>query len=187
MLPTSGLPETPLRFCSARCRTPAPFVHVGNIRGTKCGNHFGLILVLGMPSHWTLEPVSNSLTKLLCRSSATASRAGPPQKTIAVELNALQRRMVSTILRIPQNSGETAAEYVKRRGQNAGRHCTQMGNWSSRWFKRAQDWNELAQSTEQAQLASTIATLQGCWMVCPAQPLFSSCGLQSWVLPCRPH
>ena len=66
----------------------------------------------------------------------------PPQKTIAVELNALQRRMVSSILRIPQNSGETAAEYVKRRGQNSGRHCTQMGKLSSRWFKRARNWNE---------------------------------------------
>ena len=65
----------------------------------------------------------------------------PPQRTISLELEALQRRMVATILRIPQIPGETAADYVKRRGHVAGRHCRQTGMWSSRWFKRAQDWN----------------------------------------------
>ena len=65
----------------------------------------------------------------------------PPQKTISLELDVLQRRMVATILRIPQISGETAANYVKRRGHAAGQHCRQTGKWSSRWFKRAQDWN----------------------------------------------
>ena len=66
----------------------------------------------------------------------------PPQRTIAGELDAMQRRMTATAMRIPMHPGEGAPEYVRRRGRAAARQCKLAGNWSRRWFKRVVDWHD---------------------------------------------
>ena len=66
----------------------------------------------------------------------------PPQKTIANEVDGLQRKMVASAMRIPRYPGEDAADFVRRRGRAAALQCRQSGQWSQRWFKRATDWNK---------------------------------------------
>ena len=66
----------------------------------------------------------------------------PPQRVVAQELDCMQRKMVSTVLRTPRHPGEDTADFVKRRGRIAGRKCRSVGQWSQRWFTRAVEWNE---------------------------------------------
>ena len=65
----------------------------------------------------------------------------PPQRTIAGELDGMQRKMVATVMRIPRYPGEETPGYVRRRGRAAASHCKRVGTWSQRWFKRAVDWH----------------------------------------------
>jgi len=65
----------------------------------------------------------------------------PPQPTIAGELDAMQRKMVATAMRIPKYPGEEVPSYVRRRGRAAARQCKLAGTWSQRWFKRVVDWH----------------------------------------------
>jgi len=66
----------------------------------------------------------------------------PPQRTIAGELDSMQRKMTATAMRISMHPGEGAPEYVRRRGRAAARHCKLAGNWSQRWFKRVVNWHD---------------------------------------------
>ena len=66
----------------------------------------------------------------------------PPQKTVARELDDMQRKMYATIARIPRHPAEATDQYVRRRGREAATACRLAGTWSSRWFKRACKWNE---------------------------------------------
>ena len=66
----------------------------------------------------------------------------PPQKTIALELDSMHRKMVATAMRIQRYPFEDIADFVRRRGRAAAVQCRQTGQWSRRWFKRAADWNE---------------------------------------------
>ena len=65
----------------------------------------------------------------------------PPQRQIANELNAVQRKMVAILLRLTPTDGETREQFVRRRGRAARQLCLQCGIWSSRWFRRALDWD----------------------------------------------
>ena len=65
----------------------------------------------------------------------------PPQKTIAKEVDGLQRKMVATLQRVPKYPGEDLGDYVRRRGRLAGTSCRASGLWSKRWFTRAASWN----------------------------------------------
>ena len=65
----------------------------------------------------------------------------PPQRTIAAELDGIQRKMVATAMRIPKYPGEELPNYVRRRGRAAARQCKLAGTWSQRWFKRVIDWH----------------------------------------------
>ena len=65
----------------------------------------------------------------------------PPQKTIANEVDCLQRKMVATLQRAPKYPGEELPDYVRRRGRLAASSCRAAGSWSKRWFSRVVDWN----------------------------------------------
>ena len=65
----------------------------------------------------------------------------PPQRQIANELNAVQRKMVAILLRLTPTDGETREQFVRRRGRAARQLCLQCGIWSLRWFRRALAWD----------------------------------------------
>ena len=66
----------------------------------------------------------------------------PPQKVIAQEVDCMQRKMVSTLLKTPRYPDGEAADFIRRRGRLAAGKCREVGQWSHRWFRRALDWNE---------------------------------------------
>ena len=66
----------------------------------------------------------------------------PPQRTIGGEVDSVQCKMVSSILRVQRRSFEEPAEYCRRRNRDASALCRQLGLWSSEWFKRALAWHE---------------------------------------------
>ena len=69
----------------------------------------------------------------------------PPQKQIADELDTLQQKMSTILVRVPRSPGEDAASFVRRRGRIVRKHCKEKGLWSVRWFQRAVAWdNHLA-------------------------------------------
>jgi len=65
----------------------------------------------------------------------------PPQRTIADELDGVQRKMMATAMRISRYPGEELPDYVRRRGRAAARQCKLTGTWSQRWFKRVIAWH----------------------------------------------
>ena len=65
----------------------------------------------------------------------------PPQRQIANELDALQQKMVASLVRLPPAPGEEAADYVRRRGRLARKFCAKQGVWSQHWFTRAVCWD----------------------------------------------
>ena len=66
----------------------------------------------------------------------------PPQRMIANELDAIQRKMIANVQRIPRYPGEDVGDFVKRRGRAAAHTCRISGPWSHKWFRRCLDWNE---------------------------------------------
>ena len=68
-----------------------------------------------------------------------------PQKQIAHELDATQRKMIAIacpILRVPDEDTEA---FFKRRGRHAGSIARDAGLWSKHWFDRALAWDEHVQ------------------------------------------
>ena len=66
----------------------------------------------------------------------------PPQATIASELDAVQRKMLATLLRLQPLPYETFKQFSQRRGRAARKLCVEVGLWSKRWFQRVLNWNE---------------------------------------------
>ena len=65
----------------------------------------------------------------------------PPQASIAAEVDTLQRKMTSILLRLSPMPGEEVQQFVRRRGRAARSLCTEHGWWSKRWFKRTVAWD----------------------------------------------
>ena len=65
----------------------------------------------------------------------------PPQRRVAQELDQLQGKMVSILLRMPRRPGEAINEYCRRRNREAAKKCKKVGLWSLHWFKRAVAWD----------------------------------------------
>ena len=66
----------------------------------------------------------------------------PPQTQVGEELDRVQRTMVATIIDIARVPGESAQDFVRRRGRAAAAKCRQHGLWSDQWFTRAVRWDE---------------------------------------------
>ena len=66
----------------------------------------------------------------------------PFQKTVAVEMDAMQVNMVSMISRVPKNDSEDWVTWVRRRRRLARNVCGRIGFWSEAWAKRTIEWHE---------------------------------------------
>ena len=66
----------------------------------------------------------------------------PPQRQIRLELDQLQQKMVASLIRLPRDAGEEAADYVRRRGRSARKICIEQGMWSHHWFSRSVLWDD---------------------------------------------
>ena len=60
---------------------------------------------------------------------------------ITSELDALQRKMFATLLRIRPLPHETFKQFAQRRGRAARKLCSDVGLWSRRWFQRVLNWD----------------------------------------------
>ena len=69
----------------------------------------------------------------------------PPQKQIAKELDAVQRKMISIACPIRRDYGEDSEQYARRKGRHASSLAKVAGLWSKHWFDRALSWDEHVQ------------------------------------------
>ena len=65
----------------------------------------------------------------------------PPQKQVASELDAIQRKMIAIACPIPWAPGEDPAQYARRMGRHASAIAREGGTWSQHWFDRALAWD----------------------------------------------
>ena len=66
----------------------------------------------------------------------------PPQRQIAAEVDAVQRRMFAITLKVRPILGEPCITFVRRRNRVAREACVSTGLWSDRWFRKAQNWDQ---------------------------------------------
>ena len=64
------------------------------------------------------------------------------QKSIAVELDALQTRMMVIILKIRKLPDESFETWLRRRNRIASRKCCEIGRWSIIWANRFLNWHK---------------------------------------------
>ena len=69
----------------------------------------------------------------------------PPQKQVATELDAIQRKMISIACPISRMYLEDSAGYARRKGRQASSLATATGLWSKHWFDRAVSWDDHVQ------------------------------------------
>ena len=66
----------------------------------------------------------------------------PPHHQLSLEIDRLQRKMMAIMFRTPMVSGESAAEYVRRRNRLVGGKCREAGLWSVRHCQRVIFWRD---------------------------------------------
>ena len=66
----------------------------------------------------------------------------PPQKQVASELDAMQRKMISIACPIRRDPGEDSEQHARRKGRYASKLVKEAGTWSDYWFRRALAWDE---------------------------------------------
>lgn len=87
-------------------------------------------------------------TKMRLLSRAVTSVASfklsrwPCQKSIALELDVTQKRMVASLDRATREPGEDVHAFCRRRRRHAGDLCRKHGLWSDFWFQRVLNWHE---------------------------------------------
>ena len=65
-----------------------------------------------------------------------------PQKQVASELDAMQRKMISIACPIRRDPGEDSEQHARRKGRYASKLVKEAGTWSGYWFRRALAWDE---------------------------------------------
>jgi len=99
--------------------------------------------------------------KLLCRSvyATFAWKFGrwPYQKSIAVEMDQMQSKMVSVLIHLPFGPLETVEGYCRRKNKLAAQLCAKIGRWSLLWAAKVVDWH--AHVTRSEQYGSMTAKL----------------------------
>ena len=98
--------------------------------GSRCGHELAVPLRVGLLAK-TVGPVFDY-----------RNSRWPPQKTVGIEIDRVQCKMVASILRIQRHLGEESLNYCRRRNRAAAQLCRQMGLWSVRWFNRALAWHK---------------------------------------------
>ena len=66
----------------------------------------------------------------------------PPQKSLANEVDGLQRKMVSLVCPIRRHRDEPFDQYARRRGYHARKLIEQSESWSKHWFDRSIKFHE---------------------------------------------
>ena len=66
----------------------------------------------------------------------------PPQRQVALEIDATQRRMYASTLRIRRKDGEAVVTFIRRRNKDAKKVLEETGYWSARWIKKALSWDQ---------------------------------------------
>ena len=83
---------------------------------------------------------------LLCRSvySRFAWKFGrwPYQKSIAIEMDQMQSKMVSVLLNLPKSPLEDIEGYCRRRSRVARKVSAEIGLWSLMWAEKVINWHE---------------------------------------------
>ena len=66
----------------------------------------------------------------------------PPQRSMAREIDGIQKKMVSLVCHVRRHSDEPSDQYALRRGGHAKRLIGQAESWSQHWHDRAIAWDE---------------------------------------------
>ena len=66
----------------------------------------------------------------------------PFQKSLAVEMDAMQTHMVSILSRIPKHDSEDWVGWIRRSRRLARNVCARIGFWSEAWARRTISWHE---------------------------------------------
>ena len=69
----------------------------------------------------------------------------PPQRQIATEIDATQKRMIAIACPISLRPGEGLEQFRRRRGRHASQLACESGFWSQFWFGRALAWDDHVQ------------------------------------------
>ena len=65
-----------------------------------------------------------------------------PQKQVASEVDATQRKMIAIACPIQPVPGEESSSFFRRRGRQASATAKNIGLWSKHWFDRAVAWDD---------------------------------------------
>ena len=117
---------------------------IGIRRRLPCGEFFGRMLVVQLPSISHLTPAEK--VKLLYRTVVSKvlwklSR-WPFQKTVAIALDSLQCCMTKLLVPTSRLPGEDIDSYFRRRSRQARNLCSQVGFWSELWCQRVINWDQ---------------------------------------------
>ena len=80
--------------------------------------------------------------------------------TLGSKLLAVQRAVISSVLRLPRETGEEDVVYACRRGREAGRHVSRVGAWDVRAARRIVEWAEHLQRGHVSSWAVSIFPFQ---------------------------
>ena len=69
----------------------------------------------------------------------------PFQKTIAIEIDALQCQMLAIIMQLPRSIHESIDQYCRRRRREARNLASECCFWSTLWARRVIKWDEHVQ------------------------------------------
>ena len=118
-----------IRPCWTKCRTSMWRAFWANPASTSARD-FSTAQKLALTNRVVLPQLS-------CRCSRW-----PPQRQVAFELDHVQQKMTSSLLRLPRDDGEEIESFVRRRGRAARKCNEEMGLWSQHWFARAIRWDD---------------------------------------------
>lgn len=77
----------------------------------------------------------------------------PPQKTIQLEMDKVQRKMMAIAQGLAKRLEASLDEYFRRR-QSAAGAIVRKDPWSRKWFKRSIAWDKLVARDAEAQKIS---------------------------------
>ena len=108
----------------------------------------------------------------------------PPQKSVAHEIDRTQASMVACISRVAPLPGELPANFCRRRMKAAHFIASSHGKWSSRWFNRFDEWNDLLDRHPSHPCSRLLQVRNSAWMrerratFAPSNPIRSN----SWSM-----
>ena len=138
-----------IRPCWSKCRTSMWRAFWAN-PGSKPARDLSITQKLSLQNRVVLPQISFRCSRW------------PPQQQIAAEVDHIQQKMTSSLLKLPREPGEEAEAYVRRRGREARKCNMSQGLWSQHWFGRAIRWDDhLARPANQHTWAAKLREYKG--------------------------